>query len=110
MKYTPTWIADHWRSEATSTIKIVDLCHDGRPNNTIATVPYEPGVDFGAALVNARTIAASKDLRNALGALVFHEDCNNEGVSSGAPTSKDWQVAFDNARAVLDYIENGPRK
>ena len=41
-------------------------------------------------------------LVDALKGLVFLEFCNEEGLSSGAPTSRDWKLAFDKAQEQID--------
>ncbi len=41
-------------------------------------------------------------LVDALNRLVYLELCNSEGLSSGAPTSMDWQQAFDKAQQQID--------
>ena len=41
-------------------------------------------------------------LVDALEWLVYLEFCNAEGLSSGAPTSRDWQQAFDKAQQQIE--------
>ena len=41
-------------------------------------------------------------LVNALEGLVYLEFCTEEGLSSGAPTAKEWKAAFDKAQAQID--------
>lgn len=41
-------------------------------------------------------------LVDALEGLVYLEFCNEEGLSSGAPSSKDWKRAFDKAQEQID--------
>ena len=73
----------------------------------VCVIPYEKGCNFSEALRNAKTIAASHDLREALLTLVDYEDANSEGLSSGAPSADEWRAAFEKARDILESIDYG---
>lgn len=101
-KHKTTWIADFWRSEATSSVKVID-----RDDRVVCVIPYEKGCNFSEALMKAKTIAASHDMREVLSTLVAYEDANCEGLSSGAPSAKEWRAAFEKASDILESIDYG---
>jgi hypothetical protein len=58
--------------------------------------------DERVAYARARDAKLIQYLLNALERLVYLEFLNEEGISSGAPTSKDWKLAFDKAQESID--------
>jgi|JI10StandDraft_1071094.scaffolds.fasta_scaffold2993066_1 hypothetical protein len=105
-KHKTTWIADFWRSEATSSVKVIDPSKEG-DDRVVCVIPYEKGCNFSEALMKAKTIAASHDMREVLSTLVAYEDANSEGLSSGAPSAEEWRAAFEKARDILESIDYG---
>ena len=67
---------------------------DGRRPSEQVRDYYEAARDKDAELI--------QQLFDALNRLVYLELCNAEGLSSGAPTSRDWQQAFDKAQQQID--------
>ena len=94
---------------------IMDMWYFGDPNDTKnLDVPIDDAVpddyyewggkdarDFYEA-ARAKDAELIQRLVDALEGLVYLEFCNDEGLSSGAPTSKDWKNAFDKAQQQID--------
>lgn len=54
------------------------------------------------SFANARLMTMAPRLLSALMELVFLHECEQEGISSGMPTAKQWMDAVERAEAVIE--------